>query len=119
MGLSREQSSTSEGLLFSVSYVEEFFDEGEGDKQKNAYLDAVLDFVRCSQPCSDEGRSHHDHSPLKNLENASVNCSGLGEWGTKKTGVEGTMHTVGVTKRPTESMSNPLMRRRYTFPPLV
>ena len=76
VGLSREQSSSSERLLFSASDVEESDNEGEGYKQKNANLDAVLDFVPCSQPDSDEGMSHHDHSPLKNLADASVNRSG-------------------------------------------
>ena len=76
MGLSREQSSSSEGLLFSASDVEESDNEEETDKQKNANLDTILDFVPCSQPDSDEGTSHHDHSPLKNLEDASVNRSG-------------------------------------------
>ena len=68
VGLSREQSSNSEGLLFSASDVEESDNEEETDKQKNANLDTILDFVPCSQPDSDEGMSHHDHSPLKNLE---------------------------------------------------
>ena len=76
VGLSREQSSSSEGLLFSASEVEESDNEEETDKQKNANLDTILDFVPCSQPDSDEGTSHHDHSPLKNLEDASVNRSG-------------------------------------------
>ena len=76
VGLSREQSSSSEGLLFSASDVEESDNEEETDKQKNANLDTILDFVPCSQPDSDEGTSHHDHSPLKNLEDASVNRSG-------------------------------------------
>ena len=76
VGLSREQSSSSEGLLFSASDVEELDNEEETDKQKNANLDTILDFVPCSQPDSDEGTSHHDHSPLKNLEDASVNRSG-------------------------------------------
>ena len=76
VGLSREQSSSSEGLLFSASDVEESDNEEETDKQKKANLDTILDFVPCSQPDSDEGTSHHDHSPLKNLEDASVNRSG-------------------------------------------
>ena len=76
MGLSREQSSSSEGLLFSASDVEELDNEEETDKQKNANLDTILDFVPSSQQDSDEGMSHHDHYPLKNLEDASVNRSG-------------------------------------------
>ena len=39
--------------------------------------------------------------------------------GDQKKGVGGTMDTVGMTKRPSESMSNAPMRRRYTLPPLV
>ena len=76
VGLSTEQSSCSEVLLFSVSDVEESDNEEETDKQKNANLDTILDFVPCSQPDYAEGTSHHDHSPLKNLEDASVNRSG-------------------------------------------
>ena len=56
VGLSREQSSNSEGLLFSASDVEESDNEEESYKEKNANLDAVLDFVPCSRPDSDEGR---------------------------------------------------------------
>ena len=95
VGLSGEQSSSSEGLLFSASDVEESDNEEETDKQKNANLDTILDFVPCSQPDSDEGTSHHDHSPLKNLEDASVNRSGRpvraasdwgGGWGSQRGG---------------------------------
>ena len=70
VGSKTEQSSSSERLVFSASEVEESDNEAtnESYKQKNANLDAVLDFVPCSQPHSDEGMSHHDHSPLKNLE---------------------------------------------------
>ena len=45
MGLSREQSSSSEGLLFSASGVEESDNEEESDKQKKPNLDTILDFV--------------------------------------------------------------------------
>ena len=41
MGLSREQSSNSEGLLFSASDIEESDSEEESYKEKNANLDAV------------------------------------------------------------------------------
>ena len=37
----------------------------------------------------------------------------------QKKGVGGTMDTVGMLKRPGESMSNAPMRRRYTLFPLV
>ena len=68
VGLSREQSSSSEGLLFSASDIEESDSEEETDKQKNANLDTILDFVPCSQPGYDEGMSHHHHFPFKNLK---------------------------------------------------
>ena len=119
VGLSREQSSSSEGVLFSASDVEESYNEEETDKQKNANLGAVLYFVPCSRPDSDEGKSHHDHSLLKNLHDASVNRSGRPVQAASLWRVGGTMGTVGVTKRPSESISNAPMRRRYTLPPLV
>ena len=75
VGLSREQSSSSEGLLLSARDVIQSDNEEESDKQKNANLEAVLDFVPCSEPDSDEGISNHDQSLLKNLEDASVNRS--------------------------------------------
>ena len=45
VGLSREQSSSSEGLLFSATDVEESDKDEEHHKQKNTDVDASLDFV--------------------------------------------------------------------------
>ena len=73
VGLSTDQSSCSEGLLFSAREVEDSDNEEENHEQKNANLDAV---VPCSQPYSNEGMGHQHHSPLKNVEDESVNSSG-------------------------------------------
>ena len=69
--LSKGQSSSSQRQLFCTSEVEESGNEEENREQKNANLDAILDFLPCSQPHSDEEIHHHNHSRLKYLEDES------------------------------------------------